>query len=92
MFTALVTGILLFTSSPLSLERSLAGPDGEGHMNNNLWTVLDEAYGDIGSLGAESSSMEFPGGSTDNHLYRGCDWIGLRTAAGETLVVANGLC
>jgi hypothetical protein len=92
MFTIFVAGILLFASTPDSPKSAPSGPDGEGHMNNNLWTVLDSSYGDIGALGAGSASMEFPGGSTDNHLYRGCDWIGVTSALGETLVVANGLC
>ncbi len=92
MVGATVIGFLLFAG----VFCPAAGPAGErgpeAHANNNLWTVLDGSFGDIGALGGESPSMEFPGGSGDNHLYRGCDWIGFTAPSGETLVVANGLC
>ena len=92
MLTFIASGILLFASVPGSPDRPSSGIGGDAHANNNLWTVLDSIYGDIGALGSGSSSMEFPGGSGDNHLYRGCDWIGFTTQESETLVVGNGLC
>jgi hypothetical protein len=93
MLSTMFLAVFLLGSIHSSHERSIpaSGRD-EAHDNNTLWTVLDEAFGNIGSSGGASSSMEFPGGTGDNHLYRGCDWIGFTTPQGETLVVANGLC
>jgi hypothetical protein len=92
MLGVVLTAIVLVSnagSAPGS--QHVTGRD-DAHDNNNLWTVFDSLHGDIGSLGATHSSMEFPGGTGDNHLYRGCDWIGFTSPEGETLVVANGLC
>ena len=96
MLGPLIAGMFIAASmtpsTPINHEPWNLGYGRSGHTNNNLWTALGEVNGDIGTTGDPGSSMEFPGGTGDNHLYRGCNWIGLISEDGETLVVANGLC
>ncbi|MBN1151329.1 hypothetical protein JXA84_08940 [candidate division WOR-3 bacterium] len=65
-----------------SLQRS-------AHDNNNLWTGLDLAGGDIGS--ATGPSMQFPGGTGINTLYQGCQAIGFYNGS-YPIVVGTQLC
>lgn len=69
-------------TQPYSFERS-------AHDNNNLWTGLDLAGGDIGSN--NGPSMQFPGGTGINTLFQACQAIGFFDGT-NPVVVATQLC
>lgn len=57
------------------------------HNNNNLWTGF-YPDGDIGA--ASGASMEFPGSSGIQNLYRGYPSVGYNN--GSSVVIATELC
>ncbi len=57
------------------------------HNNNNLWTGF-YPDGDIGA--ASGTSMEFPGGSGIQNLYRGSPSVGYNN--GSSVVIATQVC
>lgn len=82
--------ILPFFFSPSLFADGRFSPLDSFHNNNNLWTGFDPLNGDIGNR--ENSSLEFLGGSSLDHILRGCHAIGFITSAGDTVVVSNKPC
>ncbi|MBN1149817.1 hypothetical protein JXA84_01190 [candidate division WOR-3 bacterium] len=81
--------VFMLISSSVQAE-GVFSPLDSFHNNNNLWTGFDPLNGDIGN--SENSSMEYPGGSSIDHLLRGCHSIGFLSPSGDTVVVSNKLC